>query len=132
MDYSGGNTLQLIDQNILNIPQLIDQYGVPRAIIETWAALPLSTATMWGFFILCFIATVTLINACSYTLAMSTCRSMKEGAEPPLLVRIGWSVLVGIIGIILLALGGLNRSKPPLLPEDAHYFSSISWSPCPL
>ncbi|MDX6941065.1 BCCT family transporter, partial [Enterobacter kobei] len=25
----GGNTLQLIDQNILNIPQLIDQYGVP-------------------------------------------------------------------------------------------------------
>ncbi|WP_342122391.1 BCCT family transporter, partial [Proteus mirabilis] len=70
----GGITLQLIDQNILNIPQLIDQYGVPRAIIETWAALPLSTSTMWGFFILFFIATVTLINAFSYTLAMSTCR----------------------------------------------------------
>ncbi len=63
----GSNTLLLMDKNILNIPQLIEQHGVARAIIETWAALPLSTATMWGFFILCFIATVTLINACSYT-----------------------------------------------------------------
>ncbi|SPZ04478.1 L-carnitine/gamma-butyrobetaine antiporter [Proteus mirabilis] len=118
----GGNTLQLIDQNILNIPQLIDQYGVPRAIIETWAALPLSTATMWGFFILCFIATVTLINACSYTLAMSTCRSMKEGAEPPLLVRIGWSVLVGIIGIILLALGGLKPIQTAIIAGGCPLF----------
>ena len=63
----GSNTLLLMDKNILNIPQLIEQHGVARAIIETRAALPLSTATMWGFFILCFIATVTLINACSYT-----------------------------------------------------------------
>lgn len=64
----GSNTLLLIDKNIINIPNLIEQYGVARAIIETRAALPLSTATMWGFFILCFIATVTLVNACSYTL----------------------------------------------------------------
>ncbi|MGU0161493.1 hypothetical protein ACVXHB_22845 [Escherichia coli] len=39
----------MIDKNIINIPNLIEQYGVARAIIETWAALPLSTATMWGF-----------------------------------------------------------------------------------
>lgn len=78
----GSNTLLLIDKNIINIPNLIEQYGVARAIIETWAALPLSTATMWGFFILCFIATVTLVNACSYTLAMSTCREVRDGEEP--------------------------------------------------
>ncbi|EPB6452952.1 L-carnitine/gamma-butyrobetaine antiporter [Escherichia coli] len=78
----GSNTLLLIDKNIINIPNLIEQYGVARAIIETWAALPLSTATMWGFFILCFIATVTLVNACSYTLAMSTCREVRDGDQP--------------------------------------------------
>lgn len=32
----GSNTLLLMDKNILNIPQLIDQHGVARAIIETW------------------------------------------------------------------------------------------------
>lgn len=31
----GSNTLLLMDKNILNIPQLIEQHGVARAIIET-------------------------------------------------------------------------------------------------
>ncbi|AFJ48376.1 L-carnitine/gamma-butyrobetaine antiporter [Shimwellia blattae] len=118
----GSNTLQLIDKNALDIPHLIEQYGVARAIIETWAALPLPTATMWGFFILCFIATVTLINACSYTLAMSTCREVKDGAEPPLLVRIGWSVLVGVIGIVLLALGGLKPIQTAIIAGGCPLF----------
>ncbi|MCL8675469.1 L-carnitine/gamma-butyrobetaine antiporter [Salmonella enterica subsp. enterica serovar Enteritidis] len=118
----GSNTLLLMDKNILNIPQLIEQHGVARAIIETWAALPLSTATMWGFFILCFIATVTLINACSYTLAMSTCREVRDGEEPPLLVRIGWSVLVGIIGIVLLALGGLKPIQTAIIAGGCPLF----------
>ncbi|MGS8681560.1 L-carnitine/gamma-butyrobetaine antiporter, partial [Salmonella enterica subsp. enterica serovar Infantis] len=67
----GSNKLLLMDKNILHIPQLIEQHGVARAILETWAALPLRTATLWGFFILCCMATVTRMNACSYTLAMS-------------------------------------------------------------
>lgn len=123
----GSNTLQLVDQNIINIPKLIEEFGVARAIIETWAALPLSTATIWGFFILCFIATVTLINACSYTLAMSTCRAVKDGDEPPLLVRIGWSVLVGVIGIVLLALGGLKPIQTAIIAGGCPLFSSTLW-----
>ena len=118
----GSNTLLLMDKNIINIPNLIEQYGVARAIIETWAALPLSTATMWGFFILCFIATVTLVNACSYTLAMSTCREVRDGEEPPLLVRIGWSILVGIIGIVLLALGGLKPIQTAIIAGGCPLF----------
>ncbi|MGJ3355586.1 L-carnitine/gamma-butyrobetaine antiporter [Providencia sp. Je.9.19] len=118
----GSNTLQLIDKNLINIPQLIEEFGVARAIIETWAALPLSTATIWGFFILCFIATVTLINACSYTLAMSTCRAVKDGEEPPLLIRIGWSVLVGVIGIVLLALGGLKPIQTAIIAGGCPLF----------
>lgn len=35
----GSNTLLLMDKNILNIPQLIEQHGVARAIIETWKRL---------------------------------------------------------------------------------------------
>lgn len=116
-----------MDKNIINIPQLIADHGVPRAIIETRAALPLSTATMWGFFILCFIATVTLINACSYTTAMSTCREVRDGEEPPLLVRIGWSVLVGVIGIVLLALGGLKPIQTAIIAGGCPCSSSTLW-----
>ena len=115
----GSNTMSLMNENIINMPQLIEQYGAARAIIKTWAALPFSTLTMWGFFILCFLATVTLINACSYTLAMSTCKGVDADNEPPIWVRVGWSVLVGIIGIVLLALGGLKPLQTAIIAGGA-------------
>ncbi|WP_335902422.1 L-carnitine/gamma-butyrobetaine antiporter [Shewanella algae] len=115
----GSNTLNLMNENIVNMPTLIEQYGAARAIIETWAALPMSTITMWMFFILCFLATVTLINACSYTLAMSTCKGVDADNEPPVWVRVGWSVLVGVIGIVLLALGGLKPLQTAIIAGGA-------------
>ncbi|XNM61524.1 hypothetical protein ACLK1T_07565 [Escherichia coli] len=42
------------------------------AVVENLAALPLHNNNLVKPFILCFIATVTLVNACSYCLAMST------------------------------------------------------------
>lgn len=77
---------------------------------------------MWAFFILCFIATVTLINACSYTLAMSTCKEASGYQEPPIWVRVGWSILVGIIGIILLALGGLKPIQTAIIAGGCPLF----------
>lgn len=118
----GSNTMNLINKGLLDIPAIIKEHGVPRAIIETWASLPLSTITMWGFFILCFLATVTLINACSYTLAMSTCKDAGGYDEPPVWVRVGWSVLVGVIGIILLALGGLKPIQTAIIAGGCPLF----------
>lgn len=111
----GSNTMNIMIQKTINIPAIIAKYGAARAVIDTWASLPLSTLTIWGFFILCFIATITLVNACSYTLAMSTCKQASAYSEPPLWVRIGWSILVGVIGITLLALGGLKPIQTAIL-----------------
>lgn len=122
----GSNTMHLIKTGALDIAQIISERGVPRAIIETWASLPLSTLTIWGFFILCFLATVTLINACSYTLAMSTCKDAGGYDEPPVWVRVGWSILVGVIGIILLALGGLKPIQTAIIAGGCPlYFVNI-------
>ena len=118
----GSNTLSLMNTGVVDLPKIMAEHGVARAIIETWAALPFTTVTMWAFFILCFIATVTLINASSYTLAMSTCKEANGYEEPPLWVRIGWSVLVGAIGIILLALGGLKPIQTAIIAGGCPLF----------
>ncbi|NDV18388.1 L-carnitine/gamma-butyrobetaine antiport BCCT transporter [Pseudodesulfovibrio sp. JC047] len=126
-----GNTMDLIHRGVINMPELVAKYGAPRAVIETWAALPFSTATMVIFFVLCFIATVTLINACSYTLAMSTCTEADGYSEPPVWVRVGWSVLVGIIGVTLLALGGLKPLQTAIIAGGCPLFFvnlMIIWS----
>lgn len=53
---------------------------------------------------------------------MSTCREVRDGEEPPLLVRIGWSILVGIIGIVLLALGGLKPIQTAIIAGGCPLF----------
>ncbi|OPA74459.1 L-carnitine:gamma-butyrobetaine antiporter [Campylobacter pinnipediorum subsp. pinnipediorum] len=118
----GSNTIHTMITGVVNMAEVVKTAGMARAIIETWAALPMSTLTIWGFFILAFIATITLINACSYTLAMSTCKEATGYDEPPLWVRIGWSVLVGIIGVTLLALGGLKPIQTAIIAGGCPLF----------
>ncbi|MBZ7979748.1 L-carnitine/gamma-butyrobetaine antiport BCCT transporter [Campylobacter sp. RM12642] len=111
----GGNTMHLMVIKGLDIPAVIEKSGAFRAVIETWATLPMPTVCIFGFFIFAFIATITLINGCAYTLAMSTCKGVKEDEEPPLFIRIGWSILVGVVGVTLLALGGLKPIQTAII-----------------
>lgn len=77
-------------------------------IIEIWVVLLFSIVIMWGFFIFCFIVIVMLVNVCFYILVMFICCEVCDGEELLLLVCIGWLILVGIIGIVLLVFGGLK------------------------
>lgn len=104
----GSNTMYVMQNELINMAEIIKEHGAARAIVETWATLPFSTLTIWGFFILCFLATVTMVNASSYTLAMSTCKESSGYCEPPLWIRISWSIMVGIIGVALLSLCDLK------------------------
>lgn len=111
----GGNTMHIMLNKILDVGAILQEHGGPRAIIEIWATLPFPSIAIFGFFIFCFVATITLINASAYTLAMSTCKNVREDEEPPLFVRIGWSILVGVIGVTLLALGGLKPIQTAII-----------------
>ncbi len=127
----GSNTMHLLMTKAIDIPQLIDQYGVARAIIETWAALPMSTCTMVVFFVLCFLATLTLVNGCSYTLAMSTCKDVGGYDEPPVWVRVIWSLLVGAIALSLMALGGIKPLQTAIVVGGCLLFFvniAVAWS----
>ena len=118
----GSNTLLLIDKNIINIPNLIEQYGVARAIIETWAALPPQHRHHVGLLHPSALLPPLRWLTPALIPAMSTCREVRDGEEPPLLVRIGWSILVGIIGIVLLALGGLKPIQTAIIAGGCPLF----------
>lgn len=115
----GSHTVDVIHRNVLDIPAIVSEHSVPRAIVEIWGTLPFSTFTIGVFLVLCFIATITLVNACSYTLAMSTCKDVTAEDEPPLWIRLGWSFLVGVLGITLLALGGLQPLQTAIIAGGA-------------
>lgn len=110
----GGNTMHTIINNLVDVQELI-KAGDSSAIVAIWAALPASTITVCIFFILCFIATITLINAQSYTLAMAACKNITGYDEPPLYLRVVMSVVVGVLAISLLAVGGLKPIQSAII-----------------
>ena len=118
----GSTTMHVMMNNIIDLPAIIKEFGLVRGIIEVVATLPFPTLTIAVFFVLCFIATITLVNACSYTLAMSTCKEATGYDEPPLWVRVGWSLLVGFIGVALLALGGLKPIQTAIIAGGSLLF----------
>lgn len=110
----GGNTMSLIVNNVVNIQELAKS-GDSYAIVAIWSALPASTLTVIIFFVLCFIATLTLINAQSYTLAMAACKNITGYDEPPLFLRVAMSVVVGGLALALLAVGGLKPIQSAII-----------------
>ena len=110
----GGNTMHVIVNNLVNISE-VSKAGDPSAIVAIWGALPASTITVGLFFILCFIATLTLVNAQSYTLAMAACKNITGYDEPPLYLRVVMSIVVGVLAISLLAVGGLKPIQSAII-----------------
>ncbi len=81
---------------------------------------------MWGFFILCFIATVRWLTPALIPwrcpLAAKCVRRRTPAAGAHWLVSSGWHYR-----IVLLALGGLKPIQTAIIAGDARCSSSTSW-----
>ena len=59
-------------------------------------------------FVFANICMQTLLNANAYSMAMATTKVLKAGQEPPIWIRIFWSICIGVISIALLMIGGIR------------------------
>ena len=112
----GAHTVDTLHNNPdLNAAQIVADYSRFRLIVEILGTLPFPKFGLFIFLGLCLISTLTLVNANSYTMAMSTCKSESAEAEPPVFIRILWSVIVGVIGISLVAMGSIEPMQTLLI-----------------
>lgn len=118
----GSNTLLLMDKNIINIPNLIEQYGVARAIIETWPLCHSAPPPCGASSSSALLPPLRWLTPALIPRRCPLAAEVRDGEEPPLLVRIGWSILVGIIGIVLLALGGLKPIQTAIIAGGCPLF----------
>lgn len=95
-------------QGGLDIGAIMTNFGPARAIVEIWATLPLSGAVLPVMLVYAFISTATFISGVAYTLAMVTTKEITESDEPGRVNRVVWALVLGILGISLLLLGGLQ------------------------
>lgn len=93
------------------LPQLADtlkNVGNAAAVVQVWATLPLPKIFLFAMLLMTLLATITLINGTAYTLAMLSTKKITGEQEPAGWNRISWSIVLGILALVLMAIGGLK------------------------
>lgn len=105
----GNYTLHTFIQG--RLPQLADtlnNIGNAAAVVQVWATLPLPKLVLFFMLLMTLVATVTLLNGTAYTLAILSTKRITGEQEPPGWNRISWVFVLGILALILMAIGGLK------------------------
>ncbi|KNZ42756.1 BCCT family transporter [Acetobacterium bakii] len=92
----------------LDLSSILAAGGQGAAIAAIWKFLPLAAILMPVLFLFANICMQTLLNANAYSMAMATTKVLKVGQEPPIWIRIFWSICIGVISIALLMIGGIR------------------------
>lgn len=93
------------------LPQLADtlnNLGNAPAVVQVWATLPLPKVFLFVMLLMTLVATITLLNGTAYTLAILSTKKITGEQEPPGWNRISWVLVLGVLALILMAIGGLK------------------------
>lgn len=93
------------------LPKLADtinNISNQAAVVQVWANLPLANVFLFAMLVLTLVANINLLNGTAYTLAMISTKKLTGDQEPAAWNRISWVIVLGVMTLILLAIGGLK------------------------
>jgi L-carnitine/gamma-butyrobetaine antiporter len=90
------------------LPDILNNAGNAAAVVHVWESMPVPTLFLFAMLLLTLIATITLMNGAAYTLAMLSTKKLSGKQEPAGWNRISWAFVLGILALILMAIGGLK------------------------
>lgn len=119
----GGYALDLQLSGALDVSAILNQEGIPGAVLAILKTMPMADLVITGFVLLCFIFLATTLDSAAYVLASVTSRELSGYEEPRRWIRITWALLLAIVGIGLIKVGGLKAVQTstivvalPLIP----------------
>lgn len=95
----------------VDIASVIATAGQGAAIMELWDYFPFIQFLYPVLMIYGFISMQTLLNSQCYSMAMVSTQDLKEDEEPPVWMRVFWSLGIGAISICLLLIGGIQPAQ---------------------
>jgi len=105
----GNYTLHAYMMNALpNLADTLNNVGNAAAVVQVWATVPLPKFYLFLMLLMTLIATITLLNGTAYTLAMLSTKRLTGEQEPAGWNRISWVIVLGVLALILMAIGGLK------------------------
>lgn len=104
----GGTAMYYELNGIMSMTEIMNKEGAPAAIISFVQQLPLGNLLVVIWICCAFICLATCIDSTAYSLAIVASRDVQEGQEPPRWHRMLWAFSLTLVGIALLAMGGLK------------------------
>ncbi|MCG8473338.1 MAG: BCCT family transporter [Desulfobacterales bacterium] len=108
MAVMGGTAMYFDMNNIVPFTDIMANDGAPAAIISFVQQLPMGNLLVAIWVLCAFICLATNVDSTAYSLAIVASTNVKENQDPPRWHRMVWAFALTIVGIALLAMGGLK------------------------
>ena len=105
---AGGYSLHLELNGMLDISMLLNESGIPSAVVAVVASLPGGTFTLFAFAVLCIIFLATTLDSTAYVLASISTKNLSGDRQPARWNRFAWAFALAVIAVGLIAAGGLR------------------------
>ena len=107
----GGTAIYLDTFKNAGIWGIMSDKGIEVAAFSFLGNLPMAAITVPLFILACYVSFTTNVDSGTTTLAYMTCGTSVEDGEPPLPVKIVWGMLLGGVGLVLLALDTMKATQ---------------------
>lgn len=104
----GNYALNLDLSNVLPVGSIMNNSGQTESIMAVINTLPLSAIVIPVLVIVYLIFSATTFDAASFILSSVASKKMDKTAQPTRIHRLFWALILGTVGIIIMAIGGLD------------------------
>ncbi|MCG8550678.1 MAG: BCCT family transporter [Desulfobacterales bacterium] len=111
----GSYSVYLQSNEILDIVNIVNTQGMPVAMVSIFKTLPFSKVIIAILVVLYFVFLATCIDSGSYAMACVTSKSVAVDQEPATWNRLTWALVIGFMGVALLALKKLEVIKTSVI-----------------
>jgi BCCT family betaine/carnitine transporter len=120
---AGGYSLDMEMNGMLDISSVLNDSGIPAAVVAIVGSLPGGALTLFIFTLLCIIFLATTLDSAAYVLSSMSTRNLTGEGQPARWNRFAWAFALAIIAVGLIAAGGLKTVQTstviaalPLIP----------------
>ncbi len=119
----GGYSLDMEINGTLDISSVLNESGIPAAVVAIVGSLPGGSLTLFIFTLLCIIFLATTLDSAAYVLSSMSTKNLTGEGQPARWNRFAWAFALAVIAVGLIAAGGLKTVQTstviaalPLIP----------------
>ncbi len=111
----GNYSLYLELENLMSVTGVLAQSDMYITVASVISSLPLGSLALAVFILVSVISVATTYDSASYTLASTATAKLREGESPARWNRLFWAGVLGILPIVMMAVGGLQIIRSGVL-----------------